>query len=128
MKLPEDDHDYLRRQGYDYEVFDDGGKLCLLLRSVRLPPGLNQQQADILFRLEPLYPDAPPDMWWVSPALATANGASIPATECHETYRGRSWQRWSRHIGSGWLAGVDGIASYLALFWSEINVAAGVST
>lgn len=36
------------------------------------------------------------------------------ATELTETYLGRSWQRWSRHIGNGWRPGIDDLRSYLA--------------
>ncbi|MFG2351501.1 E2/UBC family protein [Streptomyces phaeochromogenes] len=126
MDLPVNDHAYLRREGFDYEVFEDGGMLCVQLSRVALPSGLNATEADILLRLAPLYDDVPPDMWWINPALTTAQGGTIPATEHHETYRDRVWQRWSRHLPPGsWLAGIDSLESYLALIQAELRTAAG---
>lgn len=128
MTLPGEDVEFLCRDGYEFEVFEEGGMLCVLLSSVTLPPGLNVAAADVLLRLSLLYPDAPPDMWWMSPAVFTATGAEVAATQLRETYRNREWQRWSRHLnGNSWLAGVDGLESYLALLWSEMLTAAGVA-
>ncbi|MGW9205715.1 E2/UBC family protein [Embleya sp. NPDC055664] len=126
MDLPPEDHSFLRREGFDYEVFEDGGMLCVQLTNVDLPQGLSAGNADVLVRLAPLYPDVPPDMWWVSPALITAQGAVIPATEVQETFRGGTWQRWSRHLPPGaWLAGIDGFESYFSLIRAELHTAAG---
>ncbi|WP_254897547.1 hypothetical protein, partial [Kitasatospora sp. NA04385] len=54
--------------------------LCVELADFPLPAGLNVPKADILFRLAPLYRRAA-GQWWISPALTTASGATIPATE-----------------------------------------------
>ncbi|MYS09284.1 hypothetical protein GTW71_23255 [Streptomyces sp. SID6041] len=124
MDLPAEDHAALRDEGLAYEVFEDSGMLCVELTDFPLPDGLNATQADILLRLHPLYPDVPPDMWWASPALTTAKGSTIPATEVHETHRGRSWQRWSRHLpSSAWQAGTDSLKSYVALLRTELATA-----
>ncbi|GAA3797043.1 E2/UBC family protein [Streptomyces phyllanthi] len=128
MDLPAEDHAYLSREGYAYDVFDEDGMLCVQLNDVALPRGLNTARADILLRLAPLYPDVPPDMWWMAPAVTTARGAVIPATEQQETHRGRAWQRWSRHLPpDAWLAGTDSLESYLALIRTELREAAGAT-
>ncbi|MET8631767.1 E2/UBC family protein [Streptomyces sp. NPDC004680] len=128
MDLPAEDHAFLRREGYDYDVFHESGMLCVHLKNVALPPGLNTATADILLRLEPLYPDAPPDMWWTAPAITTFHGAAIPATDIHETHRGQGWQRWSRHLPpQTWLSGIDSLESYLTLIHTELRIAAGVA-
>ncbi|MFD0309123.1 E2/UBC family protein [Streptomyces sp. NPDC127119] len=128
MDLPSQDHAFLQAGGFEYEIFDDSNVLCVQVSNLALPPGLSAPAADILFRFAPLYPDVPPDMWWVSPALTTIQGTIIPATELHETYRQRSWQRWSRHLPDGtWLAGIDGLQSYFALLQSELRSAAGAA-
>jgi hypothetical protein len=128
MDLPAGDHAFLRREGYTYDVFDEGGMLCVQLNDVTLPPGLNVRETDILLRLAPLYPDVPPDMWWTTPTVRTAHGTVIPATELQETHRGRTWQRWSRHLAAGaWLIGTDNLESYLALIHSEFRAAAGAA-
>ncbi|MFC7968763.1 E2/UBC family protein [Streptomyces cinereoruber] len=124
MDLPPEDHAALRDEGLDYEVFEDNGMLCVQLNDFPLPEGLNATKADILLRLQALHPDVPPDMWWTSPALTTAMGGTIPATELHETYRGRSWQRWSRHLPpSAWQAGTDSLKSYITLLRIELSSA-----
>ncbi len=124
MSLPSDDLAFLDRQGIAYEVFEENGMHCVELADFPLPGGLNAPKADILFRLAPLYPDVPPDMWWISPALTTASGATIPATEVHETHHGRTWQRWSRHLNpSTWRTSTDGLESYTALLRTELAAA-----
>ncbi|MER6401401.1 E2/UBC family protein [Kitasatospora sp. NPDC001603] len=124
MDLPTEDHTALREAGFTYDVSEDGGMLCIQITDVPLPEGLNATKADILLRLHPLYPDVPPDMWWTSPSLTTAAGGTIPATEVHETHRGRTWQRWSRHLPpSAWQPGTDSLKSYLTLLRAELAIA-----
>ncbi|MFF3018203.1 E2/UBC family protein [Streptomyces sp. NPDC057939] len=128
MNLPAEDHAALREASLDYEVFEDNGMLCVQLTDFPLPDGLNAAKADILLRLQALYPDVPPDMWWISPALTTAAGGTIPATEVHETHRGRTWQRWSRHLPpSAWQVGTDNLKSYIALLRTELATAGGAA-
>ena len=87
-------------------------------------PGLDQRCVDLLLRLPIGFPDATPDMFWVSPALTT-RGAAIPGTEQTENYLGRSWQRWSRHIGGQWRPGVDNLETYLAYVRRALAMAGG---
>lgn len=126
MRLPEADRDFLDRAGLVYREFDDGsGMLSVELVEFPLPSGLNTQRASILFRLSPNYPDTPPDMWWITPHLAPVDGSTIPATEVVETYDGRTWQRWSRHLDpSAWRSGIDGLESYVRLLRTELGSAA----
>lgn len=88
-------------------------------------PGLDPRHVDLLLRLPIGFPDATPDMFWVSPAL-TAKGAAIPGTEQTETYLGRSWQRWSRHIGGQWRSGADNLETYLAYVRRALAMAGGI--
>ncbi|KUI36459.1 E2/UBC family protein [Mycobacterium sp. GA-2829] len=125
MNLPDSDHEYLSAEGISYRVFEDGGMLCVLLGAFPLPAGLNEPSVDVMLRLAALYPDAAPDMWWVTPALTTSGGLAIPGTEVTEIYCGRSWQRWSRHLEPGmWRAGVDGLHTFMALLRNELAKAA----
>src|ERR1044072_1837565 len=95
--LREHDQSFLDSLGYSYTVEADHGFVKVVLTDFPTP-GLDQSEAALLLRLPVGFPDATPDMFWVSPAL-TANGAAIPGTEVTENHVGRSWQRWSRHIG-----------------------------
>ncbi len=126
MDLPTAEHEQLQAEGIAYRVFEDAGMLCVLLTAFPLPIGLSEPSADVLFRLAPLYPDAAPDMWWVSPALTTSSGAVIPGAEVTENHCGRSWQRWSRHLEPAmWRPGVDGLHTFVALLRNELTKAAG---
>lgn len=126
MKLPEADREYLDRAGITYNVFDDGtGILNVELIDFPLPEGLNAGIASVLFRLSAGYPDTAPDMWWVIPHLTPLKGGMIPATESIETYDGRVWQRWSRHLDpAAWRSGIDGLESYVRLLRTELGSAA----
>jgi len=104
----------------------DGPMTCVMLQDWGLPPGLNVTTADLLIRLQPGYPDLPPDMWWFSPALSLASGGVIQATQVTENHLGRTWQRWSRHFQPGqWRSGIDGLESYVALIDRELARSAG---
>lgn len=129
MTLPQPDLEYLERRNLQHEVVADGGMTCVVLQKWSLPRGLNQTNADLLLRLQPGYPDLPPDMWWFSPELFLCNGGRIRATELTENYLGRVWQRWSRHFQPGqWQSGVDSLESYLALIDRElVRVAQGAA-
>jgi len=125
VKLPDTDEQYLARLAVTHEVSTEGGQLCVVLHDFPLAPGLSGERADILFRLPALYPDVAPDMWWISPALTTASGRAIPNTESHETYLGRTWQRWSRHLPAGaWNPSIDGLESWVAILVRELRSAA----
>ena len=127
MILPPEDQAFLADEGISALVSEEAGMLCVILPAFALPDGLNAAHVDVLFRLAPTYPDTAPDMWWVSPALTTREGAVIPATELTENHVGRSWQRWSRHLDAGaWKSGIDGLESYVALLREELDRAAGV--
>jgi hypothetical protein len=96
--------------------------ICVVLPDWRLPAGYDRESADLLLRLHPGYPDAPPDMWWFDPAIQRADGRPIEATQATEQHVGRPWQRWSRHLQPGqWQSGVDGLESYLALTVQELT-------
>jgi hypothetical protein len=122
MPLLPEDIEYLSERGLAYEVHEDGGMTCLILRQWAMPDGLSHALGDVLIRLHPGYPDIAPDMWWVDPPLRCADGAEIPATQSIEPYLGRQWQRWSRHFDAGqWKPGVDRLNSFLALLDGELR-------
>ncbi|MCX6468937.1 MAG: hypothetical protein NTW76_06440 [Corynebacteriales bacterium] len=126
MKLPAVDARFLNDSGISYRTFDDGsGMLSVELLDLPLPQGLSSESANVLFRLSANYPDAQPDMWWLIPHLTTATGGVIAATEIQETFDGRVWQRWSRHLDAGaWRPGVDSLESYVRLLFNELSTAA----
>lgn len=126
MKLPSVDARFLNDSEIAYRTFEDGsGMLAVELLDFPLPQGLSSDRANVLFRLSANYPDTPPDMWWLIPHLTTVTGTAIAATESQETFDGRVWQRWSRHLDAGaWRPGVDSLESYVRLLRNELSTAA----
>ena len=129
MALPQSDIDYLEQRALQFSVTEEASMTCVLFPNFVLPPGLSRPVADLLIRLSAGFPDVPPDMWWFDmPGVHRLDSRPIPNTESVEAYLGRSWQRWSRHFGSGqWQPGTDTIESFLALVrrdlerWAEVE-------
>ena len=103
---------------------EDGAFTHVVVSEFPLPDGLSANATDLLIRLPQGFPDATPDMFWVDPAIQLVSGDSIPGTEVEESYDGRVWQRWSRHIGSGWRAGIDDLDTYIGYIRSCLGTAA----
>lgn len=120
--LPPADTAFLEERRIQYTVHQEGGMVCVVFPDWRVPPGYQQEKADLLVRLPPGYPDMPPDMWWFDPALIRLDGTRAPATEVTEQHLGRQWQRWSRHFpnANSWRSGVDGLESYLTRIRSNV--------
>lgn len=100
---------------------------CIVIRAYRLPPGYDRSETDLLLRLSPGYPDAQPDMFWCDPPVRIASTGGFPqAADLTETYLGRQWQRFSRHLNPGaWHPGTDTLASYLSLIGLELQRSGG---
>lgn len=123
--LPAIDQDYLVARFPGYNVVPDSGLIAVVVPDLILPPGFTEKASDLLLRLQPGYPDVPPDMWWFSPAIVRTDGADIAATQVKEVYLGRTWQRWSRHLNPGqWKSGIDTLESFLALVSGQLRAAA----
>ena len=128
--LPAPDAAFLTERSLEYSAEVEGGTLCIIVPRWDLPAGYTIREADLLVRLPTGYPDLPPDMWWFDPAVLRIDGCTIPATDATERYRGRTWQRWSRHLSpEQWRSGVDGLGSFFTLIREELYrcAAAGVS-
>lgn len=111
--------------GRPHELGEDGGFTTVVIHGFMIPAGLEPNEADLLLRLPPGFPDASPDMFWLCPAVTVSGGAPIPGTESVEPHLGRMWQRWSRHISGQWRPGIDNMATYLAYVRRCLDQAAG---
>ena len=126
--LPIEDARYLQDRFPEHQVVAEGGMLCVVIPGWPLPSGFSVGATDLLLRLSPGYPDVPPDMWWMAPAVTLATGAVLPATDQRETYLQRTWQRWSRHLPAGaWQLGIDGLQNYLAQIRTELERSVGLA-
>lgn len=101
---------YLTDRGITFEETQEGGQQAIVLRGFALPVGrFDVATADILIYLPAGYPDNAPDMFYCQPWLKLVPANHYPrAADQPQTFRGSSWQRWSRH-NTTWRPGVDGI-------------------
>src|ERR1700688_3472078 len=116
------DEAYLRDKGLEYDVMADQGLICVVVKGYPLPPGYDRESTDLLLRLPQGFPDAQPDMFWCDPPVRVATSGAFPqAADLMETYMGRTWQRFSRHLSAGvWRPGTDSLGSYMTLVRTEL--------
>lgn len=119
MPLLTEDEAYLRDRGIEYRIEVEGGVEHVIFNQ-SLSDRYDQPQAEIALKIPTGYRMTPWDMFWVSPAIRLRTGAYPPASETFETFLGRSWQRFSRHLPS-WRPGVDSLRSFLPLVLSELT-------
>ena len=90
-----------------------GGWSFLVIAGYTLPAGFQPAAVDLLIKLPPGFPDAQPDMFWVSPPVKTAQG-SLPRATCMESLLGKEWQRFSWHLAAGaWKPGVSTLRDFM---------------
>jgi len=129
MALPTFDAEALERRGHAFSVAEEGGMTCVLFPNFPLPEGFTVDRSSLLLRLNPGYPDVPPDMWWFDPPVQRSDNLPIAATDHSENFLGRRWQRWSRHLTAGqWRPGVDSVESFVAIINRELFSNATLAT
>lgn len=120
--LPDVDIKYLTDKSYQYTAAAEGGVINVVLQGYELPAAYDPQVCDLLVRIPAGYPNANPDMFWTSPDVRLRNGSCPKTAEAHETYAGRTWQRWSRHLPPGsWRPGTDTIQTFLRAIRKELE-------
>lgn len=102
----------------------DAGMVCLTITDFPVAVGLTPASCELLVRLPAGFPDTGPDMFWFASPVTRVDGQPIPATDVTETHLGRSWHRWSRHIGGAWRPGVDDLRSYITYITTCLRRAA----
>ena len=110
MTLSDAERDALDAAGTSWRVEGDpNGWTNIVITGYRIPEGFSAATVDLLVKLHPQFPDVPPDMFWVHPRVTlTGTGVGPAATQVDEHLLGRTWQRFSRHLGPGqWRPGVD---------------------
>ncbi|MEJ1962953.1 MAG: E2/UBC family protein [Gammaproteobacteria bacterium] len=105
----------VRDVGFDHfdSVPQPDGWTFLVVHDYPLPPGLDPVAVELLVKLPPAFPDAAPDMFWLSPHIRTPLGVEPQGTSV-ETVLGASWQRFSWHLKPGaWRPGVSTLRDFL---------------
>tara|TARA_R110002110_G_scaffold12718_3_gene60905 strand:+ start:75778 stop:76944 length:1167 start_codon:yes stop_codon:yes gene_type:complete len=115
--LLDQDVEYLNHLGLDWETRLDGARRWLIIHNHLLPIGYNCEQVDLAIEIPSAYPDAALDMFFVHPALTSANGGNIAQTEIRENILGNVYQRWSRHLNgvTRWNPLTDSVITHLAV-------------
>ena len=89
------------------------GWTWLVVRGFELPSGYTPGLVNVLVKLPPLFPEAAPDMFWVSPSVRTPSGRNPRATTTEQLV-GKTWQRFSWHLAQGaWKPGESTLRDYL---------------
>lgn len=118
------DQVYLDENNFAWDAVVEAAMVCVTIRDYPLTAGLTPAVNELLIRLPSGFPDVGPDMFWFADAVSRVDGAEIPAVQVTENHLGRSWQRWSRHIGGRWRPGVDDLRSYMAYIGGCVQAAA----
>jgi hypothetical protein len=89
------------------------GWTFLVVPDYPLPDGLSPPSVKLLLKIPPAFPDAAPDMFWVSPQIRTPTGVTPQGTSI-ETVLGTPWQRFSWHLNPGaWRPGISTLRDYM---------------
>ena len=113
--LPAEDVTYLKAKRLKYEETLEGGFLCVVIFGYELPAGYSQGVVDLLVCLPAGWPDTNPDMFWVDPPIAYADGTEPGQSSGRGDYVGRTWQRFSRHVPNGvWRPG-DNLETWMTM-------------
>jgi Prokaryotic E2 family E len=119
--VPQKDELYLRERGFNFELKQGTNEVYLVIHGWEFPAAYNSRVADVLIIIPPSYPLNKLDMFWTIPDIKlAATGAWPEAAAEHQTYDGKTWQRWSRHVEE-WRPGVDSLRTFIAAITSEIN-------
>lgn len=85
----------------------------LVVHDYPVPAGFVPNVVRLLVKLPPLFPDAAPDMFWLSPQVRTASG-TMPQGTSVEPLLDAQWQRFSWHLQTGaWQPGTSTLRDFM---------------
>lgn len=97
------------------------GWTFLRVLGFKVPNGYTQDKVSLLLKIPPGFPDAAPDMFWVTPHLKTASGA-VPQGTSHEAILGEQWQRFSWHLRPGaWRPGISTLRDFMRCVYARFD-------
>lgn len=95
------------------ELPQPDGWTFLVYRDFQIPAEYRPDRVDVLVKLPPTFPDAAPDMFWVSPHVTVASAGVSPRGTTTENVLNASWQRFSWHLSAGaWRPGVSTLRDF----------------
>jgi hypothetical protein len=117
FKLPIGDAEYLESLNLVWETIKpQNNAQWLLIHDWKLPPGYNTEAVIVALAIDANYADTQIDTVYFYPSLKRNDGKTINNV-AELDLDGKKFQFWSRHrtAQNPWRAGVDDIASHLAL-------------
>ena len=114
------DEEYLNDLRLRWETVAAGR--WLIIYDYPVSAGYTVANVTLALQVLPTYPQTQIDMFYVHPPLARQAGGVIPTTQAVAMINGLSFQRWSRHRGTGskWNPQIDNVITHLALVESAI--------
>ena len=86
-----------------------------------LPNAYVPRVVRLLVKLPPTFPDAAPDMFFVTPIVRVTNGAPPRGTSATNIL-GEGWQQFSWHLKPGaWMPGVSTFRDFMRCVWSRLE-------
>ncbi|MBI1944701.1 MAG: multiubiquitin domain-containing protein [Deltaproteobacteria bacterium] len=86
-----------------------------------LPDAYTPRVVRLLVKLPPTFPDAEPDMFFVTPIVRVTNGAA-PRGTSSTTLLGQGWQQFSWHLKPGaWMPGVSTFRDFMRCVRSRLE-------
>ncbi|HXG08681.1 MAG TPA: E2/UBC family protein [Gemmataceae bacterium] len=120
QELQEHAKELTETTGVQVEIVEEGSRVFVLLRKVRLPPGLFRVgETDILFITDQQYPLSALDMFWTEVDVVRPDGSIPQSAEAIETYLGRQWRRFSWHRNGVWNPARNGLLDHFAFVESR---------
>lgn len=96
------------------ELHQPDGWRFMVYRGFRIPPEYRPDRIDLLIKLPPMFPEAAPDMFWVSPGVVLATTGASPRGTGNVPLLGQTWQQFSWHLKPGaWRPGVSDVRDFL---------------
>jgi len=90
-----------------------GGWRLAVFEAFELPSAYQPERVKLLIKLPPLFPEAQPDMFWLSPS-AHLRGGAPPKGTSPERLLGEPWQRFSWHLKAGaWRPGRSTLTDFI---------------
>ena len=103
-----------QRHGAVTDLAQPNGGRFLIYSDFQIPPEYRPSSVRLLVKLPPTFPDAQPDMFWISPSVVVAATGASPMGTSVEELLGQPWQRFSWHLAAGaWRPGVSELRDYL---------------
>ena len=89
------------------ELEHSPGGNWVIIKHLKLPPGWNMSETELLFLIPSGFPLVPPDNFYVHNGLCLASGSEPGSSTKDQTQAGRAWRMFSWHLDDEWKSHAD---------------------